>query len=99
MLESRPIGNRSYKFVSPNRNLSILAIGVLFEFKSAAVGVTVQAPSEMVQELWFQETIKQECDLFLIAAHAPVDLDPSFDLLYNAIREKNPSTPIAMLGE
>lgn len=78
---SRPIGNRFYSFVTPNKNLSITAYGVMFDFKSPAKEVTVQSPVDMVKEEWFQESLRKEVDLFLIAAHAPATLDSTIDIV------------------
>lgn len=97
-LRSRPIGSLLAKFETPVLGLRVTALGVIFNFRSAAPGLTVQDPATMVEEKWFADAIDEAPDVFLIAGHIPVRGDPGFAAVHAAIRKRHPTVPIAMLG-
>lgn len=96
---SRPIGARWTRFTTPHQNLTVQAYGVLFDFRLAAQGITVQDPVAMVREPWFTESLRQQhVDVFVVAGHMPVTGDPGWDAVHAAIRAAWPDTPILMLA-
>ena len=96
---SRPIGARWTRFVTPHQNLTVQAYGVLFDFRLAARGITVQDPVAMVREPWFLASLRQEhVDVFVVAGHMPVTGDPGWDAVHAAIRAAWPETPILMFA-
>lgn len=96
---SRPIGERYTRFTTPHQNLTVQSYGILFDFRLAAQGITVQDPVAMVQEPWFRESLQQEhVDVFVIAGHMPVTGHAGWDAVHSAIRAVWPDTPIMMLA-
>ena len=63
---SVPIGSRFRKFET-EMGRKVTALGVLFDFRGNSANTTVQKVENMVKESWFQEAIKDEPDLFLLA--------------------------------
>lgn len=63
---SVPIGSRFRKFQT-ELGRKVTALGVLFDFTGNSANTTVQKVEKMVKEVWFQEAIKDEPDLFLLA--------------------------------
>lgn len=98
--DSRPIGSRFARFVTPQQGLNVQAYGVLFDFKLAARGITVQDPKAMASEPWFAESLHAgPVDLFLIAGHMPITGDNGgWEAILNAIRRVYPTTPVLMFG-
>lgn len=96
---SRPIGARYARFTTPHQNLTIQAYGVLFDFRLAAQGITVQDPVAMAREPWFLASLQQtHVDAFVIAGHMPVSGSQGWDVLHAAIRRVWPTTPILMFA-
>ncbi|GLB37901.1 putative ser thr protein phosphatase [Lyophyllum shimeji] len=93
---SVPVGSRFAKFKT-RKGRRITSLGVLFDFTGNDKNTTVQKVADMVKEAWFAEAIKEEPDLFLLAGHMPVARD-NWPLVFNAIREVHPFTPIMILG-
>ncbi|WFD45286.1 hypothetical protein MPSI1_003968 [Malassezia psittaci] len=96
---SRPIGQLYTRFQTPHQNLTIQSYGILFDFRLAAQGISVQSPEEMVHEPWFQASLNQtHIDAFVIAGHMPVTGHKGWEAVHSAIRAKWPTTPILMLA-
>lgn len=97
---SRPIGELYTRFVTPQQGLQIQAYGVLFDFRLAAAGITVQDPVAMVDERWFVASLEQRhpVDAFIIAGHMPVTGSDGWDAIRQKIRTYYPTTPVLMLG-
>ncbi|WFD35092.1 hypothetical protein MCUN1_001941 [Malassezia cuniculi] len=98
--DTRPIGSRYARFVTPNQNLRVQSYGVLFDFKLAAKGISVQDPVQMAQEPWFVESLHDgPVDVFVIAGHMPITGDNGgWDAVLGAIRKVHPTTPVLMFG-
>ncbi|KAF4563059.1 hypothetical protein EYR36_003498 [Pleurotus pulmonarius] len=93
---SIPLGNRFAKFKT-RKGRRVTAFGVLFNFTGNDKNTTVQQVSDMVNEKWFHDAIRDEPDFFLVTGHMPVQRD-DFPLVFNAIRAVHSSTPIIILG-
>ncbi len=52
-----PIGSLFNTLVTPVQGLKIMSYGILFDFKLAAKGISVQSPQEMVEEDWFKQSL------------------------------------------
>ncbi|KAG5651303.1 hypothetical protein H0H81_009128 [Sphagnurus paluster] len=91
-----PLGSRYAKFKT-RKGRKVTALGVLFDFTGFDKNTTVQKVADMVKEQWFAEAIEDEPDFFLLAGHMPVAQD-KWPLVFNAIRQVHPSTPILILG-
>ncbi|KAJ6515268.1 Metallo-dependent phosphatase-like protein [Mycena sanguinolenta] len=96
---SVPVGSRFRKFKT-RKNRSVTAFGVIFDFATNDVNTTVQRVEDMVREPWFLDAIADEPDVFLLVGHMPVGRDNSgrWPVVFNAIREVHPTTPILIFG-
>ncbi|KAF7335281.1 hypothetical protein MSAN_02338800 [Mycena sanguinolenta] len=82
------------------KNRSVTAFGVIFDFTTNDVNTTVQRVEDMVREPWFLDAIAEEPDVFLLVGHMSIERDKSgrWPIVFNAIREVHPSTPILIFG-
>lgn len=90
------MGKRFVKFKT-HHGRRITAFGVLFNFKGADKGITVQDPAQMVQESWFLAAIKEQPDAFILVGHMPVRNDQFTDVI-KVIRGAHPTVPIIVAG-
>ncbi|KAJ6560221.1 Metallo-dependent phosphatase-like protein [Mycena capillaripes] len=91
-----PVGSRFRKFKT-RKGRSVTAFGVIFNFVVNDVNTTVQRVEDMILEPWFIDAIKDEPDVFLLVGHMPVARD-RWPIVFNAIREVHPTTPILIFG-
>ncbi|KAI9891065.1 MAG: hypothetical protein M1814_003416 [Vezdaea aestivalis] len=92
-----PLAARYRLFETPNLKLKVLAFGFLFDFTGNANNSFVIPMKTAVQEQWFQDAIREECDIILVIGHVPVR-QSEFDTLYSAIRQVKWDTPIQFMG-
>ena len=93
-----PLAPRYKKFTTKNLGIRIIAFGFLFDFINNANNTVVQPVSQVIQEKWFQEAIRdREVDLFLVTGHVPLR-SPEFDLVYKAIRSQQWDVSIQFFG-
>ncbi|GAA6063865.1 hypothetical protein JCM10212_003556 [Sporobolomyces blumeae] len=92
-------GNRFRKF-DTEQGRKVTAFGPLFDFKAHAPGITVQKPSDMVEEEWFLEAIADRPDFFLFAGHMSVRIEPDSEwrTIIRAIRKVHPTVPVLVFG-
>lgn len=88
---------RYRKFTTKNKNIRILAFGFLFDFTGNAKNTVVQPVEKTIKEKWFQEAIREDVDLFLVAGHVAPH-GPEYKALFKAIRSQNWDTPIQFFG-
>ncbi|GAA5820908.1 hypothetical protein JCM3770_004862 [Rhodotorula araucariae] len=97
--ETRLLGNRLRRFTT-DQGRSVLAFGPLFDFKAHAEGLSVQSPSSMVREPWFQSAIASAPDFFLLVGHMSLRTEPDaeWSAVVRAIREVHPTVPVLVFG-
>ncbi|OWT39813.1 vacuolar protein [Cryptococcus neoformans Bt1] len=96
--QSVPIGQTHLKFTT-KQGYNVTAFGVIFDFKAHDKGITVQKPSKLVHEPWFQEAIRDAPDYFVLSGHMPVRGETSeFAPVFDAIRNIHPKVPIYLFG-
>lgn len=62
-------------------------------------GITVQAPSQMVEESWFLKAIRAKPDVFLLVGHMSIQkLDSEWRSVFDAIRRVHATVPILIFG-
>lgn len=79
---------------------NILAFGVVPD-GAYSKQINVISTAEIVQEEWFKRELRSPVDVFLIIGHVDPDIPDSkgnVNVIYEAIREKRPLTPIMMFG-
>ncbi|KAF7533318.1 hypothetical protein G7054_g7190 [Neopestalotiopsis clavispora] len=92
-----PQAQRYKKFKTKNQGLTVVAFGFLFNFDRNANNSVVQNVEDTIKESWFQEAIREKPDIFVVTGHVGLRMK-EFDLIFNAIRDHNWDTPIAILG-
>ena len=97
--EQVPMAKDRYRaFQTPNQKINIVAFGFLFNFTGNAHNSRVQPVQQTVQEDWFQYAITEEpVDLFVVIGHVGARMG-ELRAIYEAIRAKNPATPIAIFA-
>lgn len=92
-----PQAQRYKKFKTKNQGLTVVAFGFLFNFDRNANNSVVQNVEDTIKESWFQEAIREKPDIFVVTGHVGLRMK-EFELIFNAIRDHNWDTPIAILG-
>ena len=95
--ERIPMAQRYRKFTTKNQGIRILAMGFLFDFTGNANNTFVQPVAQTIEEKWFQQAIREDVDLFLVAGHVTLN-GPEYNAIYQAIRKQNWDTPIQFFG-
>ncbi|ANB13736.1 hypothetical protein AWJ20_4680 [Sugiyamaella lignohabitans] len=94
-----PMGQRYRLFQTKNQNLTVLALGFLFNFKGNDYNSRVNKVQDVIKEDWFQEVIRTpNLDLVVLTGHAPVRYFDEFDAVVKEIRSVWPKMPIQALG-
>ncbi|KAI0128403.1 Metallo-dependent phosphatase-like protein [Xylariales sp. AK1849] len=95
---------KTYKYLTTEHGLRIMAFGVLFDF-TGNVNISKVIPAEtMVTQDWFLDAVNytEKVDLFLILGHNPArvseDSGSTFGIVHDAIRKAHPITPIQFFG-
>lgn len=83
--------------------LRIMAFGVLFDFTGNSNASRITPASEMVQQSWFKSAVNfdKPIDLYVVLGHNPIRANDSVStmpIVYKAIRESKPDTPIQIFG-
>ncbi|TVY42400.1 Uncharacterized protein LOCC1_G004005 [Lachnellula occidentalis] len=91
------MAQRYRKFTTKNKGIRVLAFGFLFDFTGNGKNTVVQPVEKTIKEEWFQEAIREDVDLFLVAGHVTLN-GPEYKALFKAIRSQNWDTPIQFFG-
>ncbi|KAK0105360.1 hypothetical protein ONS96_004753 [Cadophora gregata f. sp. sojae] len=92
-----PMAQRFRKFTTKNQGIRVLAFGFLFDFTGNANNTVVQPVEKTIEEKWFQDAIREDVDLFLVAGHV-TPRGPEYKAIYKAIRSQKWDTPIQFFG-
>jgi len=95
--ERKPMARRYRKFRTKNQKLDIVAFGFLFDFTGNANNTITIPVQQTIEEIWFQQAIREETDLFVVIGHVGVQMD-EFKEIHRAIRQHNPDKPILFFG-
>ncbi|KAG0054400.1 hypothetical protein BGZ83_011300 [Gryganskiella cystojenkinii] len=94
--ETVPIGKLYNKF-RLKYGTKVMSYGFLYNFVGAANNTVIEPSSTTVTLPWFQETLKEDVDIYVIAGHVPVRWAEATTVV-KAIRAVHPSKPIVVLG-
>ncbi|KAF9925144.1 hypothetical protein BGZ67_008871 [Mortierella alpina] len=94
--ERIPVGNLYNKF-RLKYGTRVMSYGFIFNFNKTASRAVVEPSSVTVTLPWFQKTLKEDVDMYLIVAHVPIRW-PEAMVVVQAIRAKHPSKPIIFMG-
>lgn len=92
-----PLAQRYRRFKTKNQGIDILAFGFLFDFKQNNNNSFVQDVKDTVKESWFQDAIKQDPDMFVVAGHVGVRM-AEYQTIFKAIRKQNKNIPIVFFS-
>jgi len=94
----KPFSQR-YAYWQTKMGVRIMAFGFLFNFTGNSNATVVTPVGTAVQQAWFQQQVSRtDIDLFVVAGHIPVRAQTEWNLVYAAIRQHHPTTPISILG-
>ncbi|MCJ1475518.1 hypothetical protein MMC13_004181 [Lambiella insularis] len=94
---------KQFRYFTTRHGLRIMSFGVLYDFTGNTNITQVIKAAALVQEAWFLDAISysEPVDLFLVLGHNPARpsvYGSTFGTIYQAIRAKNPNTPIQFFG-
>lgn len=94
----RPFSQR-YAHWQTKFGVRVMSFGVLYNFTGNTNLTRVQPALNMTRESWFQTQIqRRDIDLFLLVGHTPPRNSYEWNVVYAAIRQYHPNTPITILG-
>ncbi|KAF9115340.1 hypothetical protein BGX27_008221 [Mortierella sp. AM989] len=91
-----PIGNLYNKF-RMKFGTRVMSYGFLFNFDGNANNTVVEPTNTTITLPWFQNSLKDDVDLYVVAGHMPVRQAEALTVV-KAIRSAHPTKPIAVLG-
>ncbi|KAG0209374.1 hypothetical protein BGX28_010362 [Mortierella sp. GBA30] len=91
-----PIGKLYNKF-RMKFGTRVMSYGFLYNFAGAANNTVIERSNVTVTLPWFQKSLKEEVDMYLIVGHVPVRWNEA-KVVINAIRAVHPSKPILLFG-
>ncbi|KAG0224928.1 hypothetical protein BGW42_004754 [Actinomortierella wolfii] len=71
--------------------------GFMFNYKTPASNAVVEFSNDTVQKPWFQQSLKEECDIIVVMGHNPIR-SPETKVVVDAIRTVHPAKPILVFG-
>lgn len=94
----KPFSNR-YAHWQTKFGIRIMSFAFLYNFTGNSNASVVTPVGDVVKQSWFQQQIRRnDIDLFLVAGHITVRQSTEWDLIYSAIRQHHPTTPIQIFG-
>jgi len=93
-----PFSDR-YAYYETKFGIRVMSFAFLYNFTGNSNASVVTPVGDAVQQPWFQEQVRRtDIDLFLVAGHIPVRDSEEWRLVYSAIRQHQPTTPIQIFG-
>ncbi|KAG0037872.1 hypothetical protein BGZ82_001633 [Podila clonocystis] len=91
-----PIGKLYNKF-RMKFGTRVMSYGFLYNFKGAGSDVVLEKANVTVTLPWFQKSLKEDVDMYLVVGHTPVRWAETLAVI-NAIRAVHPAKPILLFG-
>ncbi|KAK3819582.1 MAG: Metallo-dependent phosphatase-like protein [Benniella sp.] len=91
-----PIGKLYNKF-RMKFGTRVMSYGFLYNFMGAANNTIIEPANVTVTLPWFQESLKEDVDVYLVVGHVPVRWNEATTVV-KAIRAVHPSKPILVFG-
>ncbi|KAF8940963.1 hypothetical protein BGZ58_003695 [Dissophora ornata] len=91
-----PIGNLYNKF-RMKFGTRVMSYGFLYNFVGAANNTIIEPSNVTVTLPWFQQSLKEDVDVYLIVGHVPIRYTEAKTVI-QAIRAVHPSKPILLFG-
>jgi 2',3'-cyclic-nucleotide 2'-phosphodiesterase (5'-nucleotidase family) len=94
----KPFSNR-YAYWKSKQGIRIMAFAFIFNFTGNSNATVVTPVGDAVKQSWFQQQVKRtDIDMFLVAGHITLRNSTEWSLIYGAIRQHHPTTPINIFG-
>ncbi|KAM3421950.1 Uncharacterized protein BST61_g2327 [Cercospora zeina] len=94
----KPFSER-YAYYQTQMGVRIMSFAFIFNFTGNSNATVVTPVGTAVQQSWFKEQAsRQDIDLFVISGHITLRQSTEWDLIYAAIRQYHPTTPIQIFG-
>ncbi|KAJ9658324.1 hypothetical protein H2198_003754 [Neophaeococcomyces mojaviensis] len=91
--------SQQYAYWQTKFGVRIMSFGFLYNFTGNSNATVVTPVGTAVRQAWFQQQIRRtDIDMFLIVGHVPVRASTEWNLVYAAIRQYHPTTPISIFG-
>ncbi|KIW30064.1 uncharacterized protein PV07_05840 [Cladophialophora immunda] len=93
-----PFSNR-YAYWETKMGIRIMSFAFIFNFTGNSNATVVTPVGDAVKQSWFQQQVKRtDVDMFLVAGHITLRDSTEWGLIYAAIRQHHPTTPIQIFG-
>ncbi|KAI0995913.1 Uncharacterized protein K3495_g12268 [Podosphaera aphanis] len=92
-----PLARRYRVFTTKNQGIKVAVFGFMFDFDRNAKNSLLQPVEDTLKEDWFQNAIREDVEIFLVATHAPLN-SREHKIIHAAIRSHNKETPIQFFG-
>lgn len=94
----KPFANR-YAYWQTKFGVRIMSFGFIFNFTGNSNASVVTPVGTTVQQDWFKEQASRtDIDLFVVAGHITLRNSTEWNIIYAAIRQYHPTTPIQIFG-
>ncbi|EXJ93948.1 hypothetical protein A1O1_02341 [Capronia coronata CBS 617.96] len=95
---AQPFSQR-YAYWETKFGIRIMSFAFIFNFTGNSNASVVTPVGDAVKQSWFQEQVsRSDIDMFLVAGHITLRNSTEWGLIYAAIREHHPTTPIQIFG-
>ncbi|GIZ38376.1 hypothetical protein CKM354_000179400 [Cercospora kikuchii] len=94
----KPFSDR-YAYYQTKMGIRVMSFAFIFNFTGNSNATVVTPVGTAVQQSWFREQAsRQDIDLFVISGHITLRQSTEWNLIYAAIRQYHPTTPIQIFG-
>ncbi|KAG0266846.1 hypothetical protein BG011_000461 [Mortierella polycephala] len=91
-----PFGNLYRKF-RMKYGTRVMSYGFIFNYNNPTTNSVIEPSNVTVTLPWFQKSLKEKVDVYLIVGHVPVRFAEATDVV-KAIRAVHPTVPIIVMG-
>ncbi|EXJ92134.1 hypothetical protein A1O3_00684 [Capronia epimyces CBS 606.96] len=94
----KPFSQR-YAYWRTKFGVRIMSFAFIFNFTGNSDATVVTPVGDAVKQSWFQQQVKRsDIDMFVVAGHITLRNSTEWGLIYAAIRQHHPTTPIQIFG-
>ncbi|PPJ59306.1 hypothetical protein CBER1_04234 [Cercospora berteroae] len=94
----KPFSDR-YAYYQTKMGIRVMSFAFIFNFTGNSNATVVTPVGTAVQQSWFKEQAsRQDIDLFVISGHITLRQSTEWNLIYAAIRQYHPTTPIQIFA-
>lgn len=91
--------SQRYAYWQTKFGIRIMSFAFIFNFTGNSNATVVTPVGEAVKQPWFQQQVQRsDIDMFVVAGHITLRNSTEWGLIYAAIRQHHPITPIQIFG-